>query len=414
MKLSSLFGATVIGVSLSLVALSPATARPALTQARGLSTQPVINRPQFLSASGKGAIDGIAQIGSQIVTSGHGITRVIQGDGTKVAANSLDATAPGNPGRVVWHAAFQHVWWDIQSAGDRHTFFAAGNNGVWKFDLRRPGGRALWYHHVAGAVTTVHLIPHTNFLILGGKFSGGLQVISRSSGRQVAYRVPQTNAKVGRGVVQPGGNNYVFFGAFTQVGKSARSQVAMLRLGLHEAILDPWTAPLAGRSHCSATEPMYVRDVKFAPNGKWFVFGSSGSMNWHMCNAVVRFEMRPNHTRSVPTWIRHTGCGDSVDSLNVLSDSSAILVAGHFRCMTMSNGKIANRYGTALINANGTLSTWKSDKCRGVGGTEISAVRGGYALGYDCRFWGNSENQNPTPSKEFPRVRYAFLPDSAL
>ena len=92
-----------------------------------------------------------------------------------------------------------------------------------------------------------------------------------------------------------------------------------------------------------------------------------------------------------------------------------MLVSGHFKCIGTTRGEQGNpqqedRFGIALLNADGTVDEWKSDKCRGVGGRVLAAVQGGYAVGYDCRFWGNHEGSNPDKTEQFPLARFAFLP----
>jgi hypothetical protein len=86
-----------------------------------------------------------------------------------------------------------------------------------------------------------------------------------------------------------------------------------------------------------------------------------------------------------------------------------ILVGGHMKCIGVDRKHQRPRYGIALLHGDGTVSRWRSDKCRAVGSREIARLPGGYGVGYDCGFWGNNEGGNPNPTPRIPLQRFAFL-----
>jgi hypothetical protein len=95
------------------------------------------------------------------------------------------------------------------------------------------------------------------------------------------------------------------------------------------------------------------------------------------------------------------------------------MVGGHFKCIGTEFGAPGSpqqrwRFGIAMLNPNGRVAGWKSDKCRGVGARVIAELPGGIGVGYDCRFWGNEEAANPLPlqTPQFRLERFAFLPQS--
>jgi len=374
---------------------------------------------------------GIDHVGDQVVVGGRGITTIIQGDGTTVAGANLSATAPADPTHVTWTApSSSGQWWDIQSLDDGHDFIAVGTGGVWRFDLRN-NAAAVWHHPLDGTATTVSRVPGTDVLLVGGTFPGALLALNASDGKPASYGLPKVSGRldvprtgpteVYRGEVSPDGRWYVGLGMFTRVGIWHREQAFELRLGQERARVADWrppafeTDPDNNGYACSPFLPQFLRDVSWSADSAWFVIVSTGGKAKPICDAASKW----TPTDETPVWNSPT-CVDTIHSDLVIGSgpTALILVSGHFKCIGTSRGvqgspQQADRFGIALLNSDGTVNPWRSDKCRAVGGRVIAAVPGGYAVGYDCGFWGNNEGTNTAPSPQIPRSRYAFLPSAS-
>ena len=415
------------GTTAATVAAARATDTGAEGTARvgGLSEQPRLDRPQY---SGDHAdVLGIDHVGSRIVVGGRGITSIIQGDGSTRAGANLSATGAGDPGRVTWTAPVASAaWWDIQPLGDGHDFVAVGATGAWRFDLRSQ--QVVWHRPLNGTATTVSRIPGTNVLLAGGSFPGALIALKATNGRRAGYTVPSVTGRIDvpnagptevyRGEVSPDGRWYVGLGMFTSVGDRHREQAFELRLGQTSARVARWRPPAFerdpdGDGHtCGRRISQFLRDVAWAADSQWFVLVSTGGDTRPVCDSASKW----TPTSDTPVWVSPT-CNDTIHSDLVIGigPTARILVSGHFKCIGTTRGaqgdpQQADRFGIALLNADGTVNAWKSDKCRAVGGRVLAAVPGGYAVGYDCPFWGNDEAINPDRSEWIPLSRYAFLP----
>ena len=418
---------TAVCVSPGVAGASADTGSSTAAAAAIPSAMPSLDRPQY--AGDKAVVYGIGHVGDQVIVGGSGITSIIQGDGTTIAGTNLSATAPGDPTHVTWTAPGppRAQWWDIQPLSDGHDFIAVGTKGVWRFDLRSQAA-AVWHHPLNGTATTVSRVPGTRALLVGGRFPSALIALSALNGKRSGYVLPKVSGrmdvpnagptKVYRGEVSPDGRWYVGLGMFTRVGVRHREQAFELRLGPDRARVAAWRPPVFEKdpNHdgyvCGQRLPQFLRDVSWSADSKWFAIVSTGGNVKLICDSASQWTPTSNE----PVWISPT-CIDTIHSDLVIGGgpTAVILVSGHFKCIGTSRGlqgspEQEDRFGIALLNADGSVNPWRSDKCRGVGGRVLAEVPGGYAVGYDCGFWGNSEKVNPEPTPQFPRSRYAFLP----
>jgi hypothetical protein len=244
-------------------------------------------------------------------------------------------------------------------------------------------------------------------LIVGGTFPGKLRALNLSTGANTGYvnlgisgTVADTAGptKVYRFAVNPAATRLVGVGNFTSVGGQSRWRAFMLDLGATAATVDPWYyAPL--KNLCRATsEPAYLRDVDFSPDGSWFVFVStgyipqSGGLFRDVCDAAARFETGIA-APSRPTWINYTG-GDTLHS--VAATDVAVYVQGHERWLNNPYGAntagpgAVSRPGIGAINpTTGLALSWNPTKDRGVGGKDLYVTTQGLWVGSDTTHIGH-------------------------
>ncbi len=410
--------AFVMAVVATMVAGPPANARTAAAQTPLPATTPLKDRPQFHGDTA--VVEGIAQVGDRTVVAGHGITSYSQGNGSTVTSSGagLTATAPGDPTRVNWTGPAGGQWWSLMAAPNGHSVYAGSSTGVTKFDLAT--GKVEWTHSLGKQVGSIERIPGTNFLIVAGSFSGGLAALNMNTGATPSYTLPKLNTggSIRHADVQPNGNHWVGIGAFSKVGGLTRSQAVMLTLGSTSASVTAWDSPnlhgANGDGPCARIFPNFLRDVAFLHSGSAFFLDGTGGQNNGMCDAVSRFEMSNLSSTAGPTWMTGT-CMDTFWSVGVAPDDSYLMVGGHFKCIGQQHnptrGFNVSRFGIAALDpTTGAVLPWKSDKCRAEGTKVFAWVPDGLAVGYDCKFWGNSEPANPQPSPQIPRDRFAVLP----
>lgn len=397
----------------------------AAAAAVGLSERPSRDRPQY--GGDDAVVYGIDHVGSQVIVGGRNITTITQGDGTTIPGANLSSTARRDPTTVTWTSPVSSTaWWDVTRLGNGTGFIAVAADGVWRFDLRTR--TPVWHHRLGGTATTVSRIRGTGVVLVGGSFRGALVAIDIADGSTADYGLPAVTGrldvpnagptKVYRGEVSPDGRWYVGLGMFTRVGEQPRQQAFELRLGQRRALVAAWHPPAFeidpdGNGYaCGTRLPQFLRDVAWSDDSAWFVLVSTGGNAKPVCDSATQW----TPTSDTAGWVSPT-CIDTIHSDLVIGSgpSALVLVSGHFKCIGPSRGRQgdpqqSDRFGIALLNADGSVNDWRSDKCRGVGGRVIAAVPGGFAVGYDCAFWGNHERANPDPSRQFPLSRFAFLP----
>lgn len=131
-----------------------------------------------------------------------------------------------------------------------------------------------------------------------------------------------------RMAVNPARSRLVAVGNFTSVDGKSRKRAVMVRLGSKAAKVDRWYYRPFTNTCRGDKFPAYLRDVDFAPNGKYFVIVATGAaaeskgVGRDVCDAAARFQTKRDRPRR-PVWINYTG-GDTL--LSVASTGAAVYV----------------------------------------------------------------------------------------
>jgi len=237
-------------------------------------------------------------------------------------------------------------------------------------------------------------------LLVGGSFKQNLLALRPSTGRNTGavdmriggpLRLSDSKVEVYRFAVNPAGTRLVAVGNFTRVAGKNRKRAFMLNLRDRSARLSRWYyRPLDDRCRSNPRNPSkqaYLEDVDFSPNGKYFVFASTGyvprkqsQIGTHLCDAAARFDTAKLRPRR-PRWINYTG-GDTLHA--VAATGAAVYVQGHNRWLDNPQGQddqgpgAVDRRGIGAINAaTGKALAWDPDKPARQGGQDFLATRGG-------------------------------------
>jgi hypothetical protein len=189
--------------------------------------------------------------------------------------------------------------------------------------------------------------------------------------------------------ISPDGTRLIAVGALLRVGTAARTQIAMFDVSGSAATLTSWYTT-AYQPQCMKGFDTYLRQVKFSPNGRWFVVAATGraSSPTKLCDSAARFEATGGG-RHNPTWVQRTG-GDSLYAVAVTG--SAVYVGGHQRYLDNPYGTDAKgpgrgavpRTGIGALNpSTGKALAWNPTRDRGVGVRAFLAVPQGLIVGSD-------------------------------
>jgi len=189
--------------------------------------------------------------------------------------------------------------------------------------------------------------------------------------------------------ISPDGSRLIAVGALLKVGTAARTQIAMFDITGAAATLTSWYTD-AYQPACLEGFDTYLRQVKFSPDGRWFVVAATGRVSspTKLCDSAARFEATGGG-RHNPTWVQRTG-GDSLYAVAVTG--SAVYVGGHQRYLDNPYGSDAQgpgpgavaRVGIGAINpATGKALGWNPSRDRGVGVRAFQVVPDGLIVGSD-------------------------------
>ena len=146
--------------------------------------------------------------------------------------------------------------------------------------------------------------------------------------------------------ISPDGRRLVAIGALLQVRRLDRTQLAMFDVGRPAAALTNWYTD-AYKPACMKGFDTYLRQVKFSPDGSYFVVAATGraSSPNKLCDSAARFE--PAGTgRHNPTWVQRTG-GDSLYAVAVTG--AAVYLGGHQRYFDNPYGTDAKGPGPGAV-----------------------------------------------------------------
>ncbi len=246
------------------------------------------------------------------------------------------------------------------------------------------------------------------FTTIGGASRSTLARLDMTTGAadpnlNIPFTGPQLNGplQVWRFDVTPDNTKLVATGNFSQVAGQPRNQIAILNVGPGAASLTSWATDqfpfvdASGRSWCAGIFPHWIRDMDIAPDGSYFVVGTTGANHpGHLCDTMTRWELSATGPGQLPTWIDRSG-GDSFHS--VLATGAAVYAGGHEqwmnnpynpnicgRCTGPFPGGITRTGFAALDPVNGLPFTW--DAFRNPRGKGVLAMVGtptGFFFGSD-------------------------------
>jgi hypothetical protein len=189
--------------------------------------------------------------------------------------------------------------------------------------------------------------------------------------------------------VSPDGRKLIAIGALLKAGPYTRTQIVMLDVaGTAAQVANWWTD--AYQQPCMKGFETYLRQVKFSPDGRYFVVVATGraSSPTKLCDSAARFETG-GLGRHTPTWVQRTG-GDSLYAVAVTG--AAVYVGGHQRYLDNPYGSDAKgpgpgavpRVGIGALNpTTGKALPWNPSLQRGVGPRALVATPNGLLVGYD-------------------------------
>jgi hypothetical protein len=189
--------------------------------------------------------------------------------------------------------------------------------------------------------------------------------------------------------ISPDGSRLVAIGALLKSGGYDRTQIAMFDVAGPSAALTGWYTD-AYKPACMNGFDTYLRQVKFSPDGSYFVVAATGraSAPDRLCDSAARFETGGSG-RHNPTWVQRTG-GDSLYAVAVTG--SAVYLGGHQRYFDNPYGTDAkgpgpgavSRTGIGAVNpSTGRALSWNPTRTRGVGVRVFVVVPRGLLVGSD-------------------------------
>ncbi|WP_250009477.1 PKD domain containing protein [Actinoplanes sp. M2I2] len=189
--------------------------------------------------------------------------------------------------------------------------------------------------------------------------------------------------------ISPDGRKLVAVGALLRASGYDRTQIAMFDVAGPSAQLTSWYTD-AYKPQCMKGFDTYLRQVKFSPDGSYFVVAATGraSSPDRLCDSAARFEAGGSG-RHNPTWVQRTG-GDSLYAVAVTG--SAVYLGGHQRYFDNPYGTDAkgpgpgavSRVGIGAVNpSTGRALSWNPTRKRGVGIRVFVATPGGLLVGSD-------------------------------
>jgi hypothetical protein len=268
-----------------------------------------------------------------------------------------------------------------------------------------------------------------NRLLVGGIFGtagtatrNGLASVDATTGALDSYltvaltehhnwTTGSTGASAGVGVeklaVSPDGTQLVVIGNFKKADGVVHDQIVRINLGATSATIANWNTDRYSAACKSAAFDSYVRDVAFAPSGKYFMVVTTGAAYaGTLCDSASRWETSATGAGQQPTWTNFSG-GDTFLSTGISEE--AVYVGGHFRWANnpisrdmAGPGAVPRASIAALDPASGLPLDWNPGRHpRGYGVTEMLVTPEGLWLGSDQDWIGNFD---------YKRGKIAFFP----
>jgi len=189
--------------------------------------------------------------------------------------------------------------------------------------------------------------------------------------------------------ISPDGRRLVAVGALLKASGLDRTQIAMFDVAGPRAILLNWYTD-AYKPACMKGFETYLRQVKFSPDGAYFVVAATGrfASPTTLCDSAARFETG-GLGRHNPTWVQRTG-GDSLYAVAVTG--AAVYIGGHQRYLNNPYGSddkgpgpgAVSRVGIGAVSpTTGKALPWDPTRARGIGVHAFVAVPQGLIVGSD-------------------------------
>jgi hypothetical protein len=398
----TLAAALLILTGTALLAASPASADQA--QSGVVSADPVDFTPHVLD----GTVWSIAVVGDTVVVGGS-FAKVADSsrhntysrknifayglrDGSvRSFAPSVDgpvyALATGSNDTVYLGGAFKNVNGTAQRGlarvalnGQRVSSFTAKINWGDVRTLNARGSR-LYAGGAFSAVNGVSRVGLARLNAISGAVDRGFDARLSAPGLR--------RTRVENFDISPDGTKLVAVGALLKSGSSARTQIAMFDVAGSSAALTSWYTD-AYQPSCEQGFDTYLRQVKFSPDGGYFVVAATGraSSAIRLCDSAARFEVG-GAGRHNPTWVQRTG-GDSLYAVAVTG--SAVYLGGHQRYLDNPFGSddkgpgpgAVARVGIGAVSpATGRALSWNPSRSRGAGVRVFVATSAGLLVGSD-------------------------------
>lgn len=434
-------------LTISLVGANSAVSQAEPTLDRIVSANPA----DFTPNVNQGKVNSMVQIGTRIIAVGKftSVTAAASAGGATFTRNGIfayDATTGVIDTAFVPNVGTAEVS-EVVDAGDGTVFIGgafANVNGA------ASTARVARINATTGAVITTFKSPPpnkaindmqliNNKLYIGGSFTK----VGTATRTLMAALDPTTGADTGTvGLTFSGtwnggsiaikhfdisdnGQTLVAIGNFRNVNGQSRPQIAKIDLtGANQAAsLSSW-ATTRYSTTCGQSFDTYMRDVDIAPNGQYFVVGTTGAYSGGinsgtLCDGYARWELAATGAGQNPSWIDYTG-GDTVTQIKVAGN--VIYVGGHFRWANNPyNADSAGpgavpRTGLAAIDPrNGLPTTWDPTRDRGVGVWEFMTTTAGLWVGHDTNRTGKEARKRialfpVTGGKVLPAENTGVLP----
>lgn len=397
-----LFAAALL-IPAALLGAAPAAADTA--HPRVVSANPVDFTPHVLD----GTVWTIAVVGDTVVVGGS-FTQVTNSAKTQTYARrnifayglkdgAVRPFAPAVDGPV--YALSAGASNTVYLGGSFKTVNGAAQRGLARVNLTAGqriasfGAKINWGDVRAMSVKGSRLYVGGTFSAINGVSRVGLARLNASTGTVDAGFDAKLSApglartRVEHFDLSPDGRNLIAVGALLKVGAAERTQIALLDVSGAAARLANWYTD-AYKPACMKGFDTYLRQVKFSPDGRYFVVVATGraSSPTKLCDSAARFEVAGTG-RHNPTWVQRTG-GDSLYAVAVTG--AAVYLGGHQRYLDNPYGSDADGPGPGAVSRvgigavspiTGKALSWNPTRARGVGVRAFVSTPQGLLVGSD-------------------------------
>ncbi len=398
-----LFAAALLLIPAALTGATPAVADPAHPAV--VSANPVDFTPHVLD----GTVWSIAVVGDTVVVGGS-FTQVTNSAKTQTYARrnifayglkdgAVRPFAPAVDGPVYALAAGASN--TVYLGGSFKTVNGAAQRGLARVNLTGGqrissfGAKINWGDVRAMSAKGSRLYVGGTFSAINGVGRVGLARLNATTGAvdtgfDAKLSAPGLDrTRVEHFDVSPDGRNLIAIGALLKVGTADRTQIALFDVSGPAAKLADWYTD-AYKPACMKGFATYLRQVKFSPDGRYFVVVATGraSSPTKLCDSAARFEVAGTG-RHNPTWVQRTG-GDSLYAVAVTG--AAVYLGGHQRYLDNPYGSDANGPGPGAVSrvgigavspVTGRALPWNPTRTRGVGVRAFVATPQGLIVGSD-------------------------------